>query len=90
MSNALGLSDFGVLLILLSICGIANMFTDFGFDLSATYSVSKTLKINRYIDSLLSNVFFIKVFLSIVVILCSFIYLYSDFQFIHRLMLIHI
>ena len=55
MSNALGLSDFGVLLILLSICGIANMFTDFGFDLSATYSVSKNIKDKSYIDSLLSN-----------------------------------
>ena len=78
MSNALGLSDFGVLLILLSICGIANMFTDFGFDLSATYSVSKNIKDKSYIDSLLSNVFFIKSFLSIVVILCSFLYIYTQ------------
>lgn len=78
MSNALGLSDFGVLLILLSICGIANMFTDFGFDLSATYSVSKNIKDKSYIDSLLSNVFFIKLLLSIVVILCSFLYIYTQ------------
>ena len=78
MSNALGLSDFGVLLILLSICGIANMFTDFGFDLSATYSVSKNIKDKSYIDSLLSNVFFIKSLLSIVVILCSFLYIYTQ------------
>lgn len=80
LTNILGVSDFGILVMLFSICSIANIFTDFGFDLSATYTVSSNIKNKDLIGNLLSNVFLIKLTLSFLTILSVYGYLYFWFD----------
>lgn len=78
LARQLGLEDFGILMILLSICALANILTDFGFNLSATYNIAQyhQAKQKDEINKLIGNIFFIKFILAFISITISINYIY--------------
>jgi PST family polysaccharide transporter len=61
LSRVLGLDGFGLVMFALSVCAIALVITDFGFNLSATYSISKRREDKSYVNELIGAIFLIKV-----------------------------
>jgi PST family polysaccharide transporter len=61
LSRVLGLDGFGLVMFALSVCAIALVITDFGFNLSATYSISKRREDKTYVNELIGAIFLIKV-----------------------------
>src|SRR5690554_7423247 len=51
LSRTLGADGFGLMIAALSLTVIANVCTDFGFNLSATYLISRKQNQTRYIRS---------------------------------------
>lgn len=73
----LGIADFGIVMILIAVCNVSNILTDFGFNLSATYKISNYHKLENSegIIALLSNIFLGKFFLAILAYCFSYIYI---------------
>ncbi|QLB20576.1 hypothetical protein A6B43_03045 [Vespertiliibacter pulmonis] len=86
LSNYLGIEQFGLLLLALSMLMISNMITDFGFNLSATHNISKNRENKIFICSLLTNIYVLKTVLSILVSVVFFIYYqFSENDNLHKL-----
>lgn len=60
IAKILGVEQFGLLMILFTICAMANVLTDFGFNLSATHVIAQNFNNKEKIGQLLGNIFFIK------------------------------
>jgi PST family polysaccharide transporter len=63
LSRILGVEKFGVVAVVMASIQLAYVMTDFGFSLSATYSISKDRNNKEKVSSLIGSVFFAKVFL---------------------------
>ncbi len=60
LAKGLGLEQFGSLMVLFSICSLAYILTDFGFNLSATHNVVQHKEDKNYIKQYIANVFTLK------------------------------
>ncbi|ENM5901527.1 oligosaccharide flippase family protein [Vibrio mimicus] len=60
LSRVLGLDGFGTIAIVLSACAVALIFTDFGFNLSATYWIAKNINNRKEISYHIGAIFIIK------------------------------
>ncbi|WP_439242074.1 oligosaccharide flippase family protein [Lonepinella sp. BR2474] len=73
LAKGLGLEQFGSLMVLFSICTLAYILTDFGFNLSATHNVVQYKEDRNYIKQYIANVFTLKlvfaVFASVVAVI---------------------
>jgi PST family polysaccharide transporter len=76
LSRVLGVDGFGLIMLSLSACAIALIVTDFGFNLSATYSISKRRGDIEYVNELIGAVFIIKGAIALLLMLCIVIYTY--------------
>lgn len=86
LSNYLGIHQFGTLMLLLSALLISNMITDFGFNLSATHSISKNRENKQLICELLTNVFSLKTVFSLLVsVFLGGYYFFSQDEILNRL-----
>lgn len=72
LSRILGIEGFGKIMVVMSICSLGLIFTDFGFNLSASFKVAKSKlgELNEYINS----VFYAKVALACLFSFGVFIY----------------
>lgn len=66
LAKMLGLEQFGLVMMLLAICAMANILTDFGFNLSATHIIAQDVQNKEKIGQLLGNIFLIKGILAVV------------------------
>lgn len=76
LARQLGLEQFGVLMMIFAVYGIAGILTDFGFNLSATYTISQNQNNKEQINQLLGNVFFIKFLLAFISCIGAIAYIY--------------
>ncbi len=74
LSRTLGVDGFGLVMFAISACAIGQLFTDYGFDLSATYHISKQRSNVEYVSKLIGAIFTIKLTLLIVFILLMLLY----------------
>nr|WP_231620032.1 oligosaccharide flippase family protein [Pseudoalteromonas sp. NGC95] len=77
LTRMLSLENFGLVMLAISACSMALVFTDFGFNLSATYHVSKKRKYRKYISQYIGAIFILKILL--VLALCILIFFYNIF-----------
>lgn len=61
LSRTLGVDGFGQVTIALSLCMLANVITDFGFNLSATYMISRKQTNHSYISKIISIIYCSKI-----------------------------
>ncbi|MCY9797024.1 oligosaccharide flippase family protein [Citrobacter braakii] len=76
LTRVLSIEQFGALVICMATYSMANIFTDFGFGLSAPYEISKNKSDKYFINSYVSAIFILKLMLSIAVILLVIPYFY--------------
>lgn len=69
LSRMLGVDGFGLVISGTSLCVFASVLTDFGFDLSATYRISRKRNSATYVSKIISAVYKIKVYILILVLL---------------------
>ncbi len=74
LSRTLGVDGFGLVMFAISACAIGQLFTDYGFDLSATYRISKQRDDVRYVSELIGAIFTIKLTLLAVFVLMMLLY----------------
>lgn len=67
LSRTLGADGFGLMIAALSLTVIANVCTDFGFDLSATYLISRKQNKIRYISKVITAIYTLKLALLAIV-----------------------
>lgn len=79
LAKSLGLEQFGIVMMLLAICAMANILTDFGFNLSATHTIAKNAQDKHKIAQLLGNIFAIKTLLAVVACVVASTYIYFKF-----------
>lgn len=79
LAKSLGLEQFGIVMMLLAICAMSNILTDFGFNLSATHTIAKNAQDKHKIAQLLGNIFAIKTLLASVACLVASAYIYFKF-----------
>lgn len=77
LTRILGIYVYGVYAFSISVIQVSNIFTDFGFNLSATYSISKNRYKKKYINKVIGSVYLIKI------ALCLFVSLLVLIFFIH-------
>ncbi|MCU9998452.1 oligosaccharide flippase family protein [[Pasteurella] aerogenes] len=75
LTNYLGVVHFGGFMIILSICMISNILTDFGFNLSATHKISKNQTNLAFISELFSCIYVLKTLIAVVISIISVLYL---------------
>ena len=75
LSRVLGTEGFGLMIAALGLIVLANVVTDFGFDLSATYLISRKQNKKHYISQVLSAIYSLKMLILIFVFLVVFVYL---------------
>lgn len=63
LSRTLGADGFGLMVAALSLTVIANVCTDFGFNLSATYLISRKQNQTRYISKVITAIYSLKLLL---------------------------
>lgn len=63
LSRTLGADGFGLMIAALSLTVIANVCTDFGFNLSATYLISRKQNQTRYISKVITAIYSLKLLL---------------------------
>lgn len=84
LARYLGVDGFGEVMILIAICAIANILTDFGFNLSATHKVSLHYADKSYVAQLLGNIFALKGLLALLAITGMLIYVsLADFTYLN-------
>lgn len=79
LAKSLGLEQFGIVMMLLAICVMANILTDFGFNLSATHTIAKNVQDKHKIAQLLGNIFAIKTLLAVFACVIASVYIYFKF-----------
>lgn len=75
LSRTLGADGFGLMIAALSLTVIANVCTDFGFNLSATYLISRKQNQTRYISKVITAIYSLKLVLLALVFLGIALYL---------------
>lgn len=80
MGRMLGVEQFGVIMMLLAICAMANILTDFGFNLSATHTIAQDRENKDKVAQLLGNVFAIKGILALLSCFIVTVYMLQQFQ----------
>jgi O-antigen/teichoic acid export membrane protein len=65
LSRITGVDGFGLIMLALSACAIGLIITDFGFNLSATYKISKKREDIGYVSELIGAIFIIKFMLAL-------------------------
>ncbi|WP_282111046.1 flippase [Shewanella algicola] len=76
LARVLGVEAFGLVMLSFSASAIAYIVTDFGFNLSATYEISKRRDDRAYVNELLGAILLIKLGLCLLLFLCIFMYSY--------------
>ncbi len=79
-TRLLPMAEFGHLMMIFSGCSIALILTDFGFNLSATYDISKNQQNVNFISKLVTQVVYIK--LVIIAFVLAVFYNLNSFKFI--------
>lgn len=79
LAKTLGLQQFGVVMMLLAICAMANIVTDFGFNLSATHIISQNVSNKEKVSQFLGSIFAIKAGLAFVACSVATLYMYLQF-----------
>lgn len=80
MGRMLGVEQFGVIMMLLAICAMANILTDFGFNLSATHTIAQDRENKYKVAQLLGNIFAIKGILALLSCFIVTVYMLQQFQ----------
>lgn len=75
LSRTLGADGFGLMIATLSLTVIANVCTDFGFNLSATYVISRKQNQTRYISKIITAIYALKLALLALVFVAIALYL---------------
>lgn len=75
LSRILGADGFGLMVAALSLTTLANIVTDFGFNLSATYLISRKQSDSRYISRVISSIYLLKIGLIGIVFMLLGVYL---------------
>lgn len=78
LAKFLGVDGFGEFMIILAILTMAMILTDFGFNLSATHTISLERENKAKIAQLLGNIFSIKAILGIIGVIAVFIYIRNE------------
>ncbi len=88
LTRILGIQLFGIYVFSISIIQLSTIVTDYGFNLSATYAISKNRYDQDYVNTLIGAVYLIKlVLLSLIwIVLIIFVLSYSKYED-HRLFL---
>lgn len=76
LSRILGLDGFGLVMLALSACAIGLIITDYGFNLSATYQISKKREDIEYVSELIGAIFIIKFALAMMFLIVIVLYGY--------------
>lgn len=76
LSRILGVDGFGMVMLALSACAIGLIITDFGFNLSGTYKISKKRDDIDYVSELIGAIFIIKFTLAIIFVVVVLLYNY--------------
>lgn len=76
LSRILGLDGFGLVMLAMSAIAIGVIISDYGFNLSATYAISKRRDDLGYVSELIGAVFFIKILLALMFIIAIFSFSY--------------
>jgi O-antigen/teichoic acid export membrane protein len=74
LSRVLGLDGFGLVMLALSACAIGLIITDYGFNLSATYQISKKRESIEYVSELIGAIFIIKFTLATIFLIVILLY----------------
>lgn len=80
MGRMLGVEQFGVIMMLLAICAMANILTDFGFNLSATHTIAQDRENKDKVAQLLGNIFAIKGILALLSCFIVTVYMLQQFK----------
>lgn len=80
LSRVLGVDGFGKVMVILSVCSLGLIFTDFGFNLSAAFKIAKNK--GELLHDYISSVIYAKVFLAIVFSIGIYAY---NYYFLHSL-----
>ena len=67
LTRILGLEAYGVYAFNIAVIQVATIVTDYGFNLSATYEISKNRDRPEYVNDLIGSVYFIKLILLLIV-----------------------
>lgn len=73
LSRMLGVEGFGKTMLIFSLCAIAVVITDYGFNLSATYSISKNRDDKTYVSELIGAIYVIKIVITCALLTIIFI-----------------
>lgn len=76
LSRVLGVEAFGLVMLALSIIAIGVIVTDYGFNLSATYTIAKHRSNIAYVSELIGAVFLIKALLALVFLIIVMVFGY--------------
>lgn len=68
LSRVLDIGSFGLLSLLLSICSISKIITDYGFDLSATHWIAKNKESKYEVSNYIINILYVKTILLLLVL----------------------
>lgn len=74
LSRVLGVDGFGLIMVTLSLCALCYLFTDYGFNLSASYWIAKHRTRKRKVGQYIGAVFIIKMVIFFILILSLSIY----------------
>lgn len=80
LAKVLGVGQFGVIVMIFAACTMANILTDFGFNLSATHTIATHNKDKQKIAQLLGNILALKILLA--VLSCFLVNFYVYFEFL--------
>lgn len=81
LSRHLGVDKFGLMIAGTSLVIFLNILTDFGFDLSATYLISRQKKSQQYVSKVLGAVYKLKLFILILILMFLSVYLLINRNF---------
>lgn len=76
LSRTLGVDGFGLIMFALSACAICLIITNFGFNLSATYKISKRRENVDYVSELIGAIFVIKFTFALILLVSVGLYSY--------------
>lgn len=84
LSMTLGVDKFGLLMMMFSICSVCMIITDFGFNLSGTYYISKNIQDKNKINQYIGSVFLIKFIICIISIILFILISVIFFDFFNK------
>jgi len=86
LTRVFTVEEFGTVMVAMAIVQFSFVITDFGFSLSAVYSISKNRENRVYINNLVSRIFSAKIILLFIALLCvlgvSYVPAFNNYQII--------